>query len=38
MIHIDGDSHDHCKTIDCEIDLPLLNSIREGILRHRDLE
>ncbi|WP_229663659.1 hypothetical protein [Pedobacter quisquiliarum] len=37
MIHIDGDSHDHCKAVDCEIDLPLLNSIREGILLHRDL-
>lgn len=37
MIHIDGENHEHCKTLDCEIDLPLLNSIREGILIHRDL-
>lgn len=37
-IEIDKESHDHCKTVDCEIDLPLLNSIREGILLHRDLE
>ncbi|MGN7202706.1 hypothetical protein ACTHQF_00420 [Pedobacter sp. SAFR-022] len=37
MIQIDGESHEHCKTVDCEIDLPLLNSIREAILVHRDL-
>lgn len=37
MIRIDGEDHEHCKTVDCEIDLPLLNSIREGILLHRDL-
>jgi hypothetical protein len=37
-IEIDGESHDHCKTVDCEIDMPLLNSIREGILQHRTLE
>ena len=37
MIEIDGESHEHCKGLDCEIDLPLLNSIREAILLHRDL-
>jgi hypothetical protein len=37
MIKIDGESHEHCKTVDCEIDLPLLNSIREGIILHRDV-
>jgi len=38
LIEIDGENHEHCKTLDCKIDLPLLNSIREGILLHRDLE
>lgn len=37
LIEIDGESHNHCKTLDCEIDLPLLNSIREGILRQREV-
>ncbi len=37
LIEFDGERHDHCKTVDCEIDLPLLNSIREGIHRHRDV-
>lgn len=37
MIHIDNESHNSCKTVDCEIDLPLLNSIREGILLHRNI-
>jgi hypothetical protein len=37
MIKIDDESHEHCKTVDCEIDLPLLNSIREGIILHRDV-
>ena len=37
MIRIDGESHEHCEAVDCEIDLPLLNSIRESILLHQEL-
>lgn len=30
-IELDEDDHHHCITSDCELDLPLLNAIREGI-------
>ena len=30
-IELDDDDHEHCITSDCELDLPLLNAIREGI-------
>ncbi|TDQ06704.1 hypothetical protein [Pedobacter metabolipauper] len=33
-IQLDGQDHEHCTTIDCKVDLPLLNAIREGILTH----
>jgi hypothetical protein len=36
-IKIDDREHEHCQTLDCEIDLPLLNSIREGIILHQQL-
>lgn len=36
-IRIDGKEHEHCQTVDCEIDLPLLNAVREGILLHLEL-
>lgn len=36
-IQIDGKEHEHCETVDCEIDMPLLNAIREGILLHQEL-
>jgi hypothetical protein len=36
-LQLDDKNHQHCETIDCEIDLPLMNSIREGILLHEDV-
>jgi hypothetical protein len=36
-IEIDGEDHEHCKSVDCEIDLPLMNAIREGIVMHENL-
>jgi hypothetical protein len=36
-LQLDDKDHQHCETIDCEIDLPLMNSIREGILLHEDV-
>jgi hypothetical protein len=36
-IQIDGKEHEHCQLLDCEIDLPLLNAIRQGILLHQEL-
>jgi len=36
-IKIDDQDHEHCETLDCQIDLPLLNAIREGILLHYKL-
>lgn len=36
-IQLDHKNHEHCAAIDCEIDLPLMNSIREGILLHEDV-
>jgi hypothetical protein len=36
-IKIDGKEHEHCEAIDCEIDMPLLNAIREGIILHNEL-
>lgn len=33
-IEIDSEDHQHCETLNCQIDLPLLNAIREGILQH----
>jgi hypothetical protein len=35
-IEIDENDHEHCKTIDCELDLPLMNVIREAILAHEN--
>jgi len=36
-IEIDGKDHEHCHALDCQIDLPLLHSIKEGILMHDEL-
>jgi hypothetical protein len=36
-IRIDGKEHEHCEAVDCEIDLPLMNAVREGILLHLQL-
>jgi hypothetical protein len=36
-IQMDGKEHEHCEALDCEIDMPLLNSIREGIILHKQL-
>ncbi|MFP5081853.1 hypothetical protein [Pedobacter sp. JCM 36344] len=36
-LQLDDKDHQHCETINCEIDLPLMNSIREGILLHEDV-
>ncbi|MHA4895836.1 hypothetical protein ACXZ1K_13870 [Pedobacter sp. PWIIR3] len=36
-IYLDGQDHEHCESVDCQIDLPLMNSIREGILLHEDV-
>jgi len=36
-IKIDDEDHDHCSSVDCEIDLPLMNSIREGIVLHEHM-
>lgn len=36
-IILDEKNHDHCDTVNCELDLPLMNSIREGILLHEDV-
>lgn len=36
-IEIDGEDHEHCKSVDCEIDLPLMNAIREGIVLHEHM-
>ncbi|MEJ2881104.1 hypothetical protein [Pedobacter sp. GR22-6] len=30
-IELDDENHEHCITSDCELDLPLINAIREGI-------
>ncbi|MEJ5963281.1 hypothetical protein [Pedobacter immunditicola] len=37
IIEIDGEDHEHCRTVDCEIDLPLMNAIREGIVLHEHM-
>jgi len=31
-IEIDEKDHEHCRAVDCELDLPLMNLIREAIL------
>jgi hypothetical protein len=36
-IEIDEDDHEHCRAVDCEIDLPLMHAIRQGILLHEEL-
>jgi hypothetical protein len=36
-IQIDGENHEHCQAVDCEIDLPLINAIREGIVLHEHM-
>ncbi|MGY4385898.1 hypothetical protein ACVWYN_002946 [Pedobacter sp. UYP24] len=36
-IQLDNQDHEHCESVDCQIDLPLMNSIREGILLHEDV-
>ena len=36
-ILLDDKDHDHCDTVNCELDLPLMNAIREGILLHEDV-
>lgn len=36
-IELDDDNHEHCITTDCELDMPLINAIREGIHAHKDM-
>ena len=36
-LKLDDKNHQHCENSECEIDLPLMNSIREGILLHEDV-
>lgn len=36
-IELDDDNHEHCISTDCELDMPLINAIREGIHAHRDM-
>ncbi len=36
-IELDEQNHDHCLTSDCELDLPLLNAIRDGIKLYEEL-
>lgn len=36
-IELDGEDHESCTTVDCEIDLPLLNKIRDAISYHNTL-
>lgn len=36
-LKLDDKDHKHCESSECEIDLPLMNSIREGILLHEDV-
>lgn len=37
-IEIDEEDHHHCRqSLDCRIDLPLLNAIRDEILHHSEL-
>lgn len=36
-LKLDEKDHQHCEASECEIDLPLMNSIREGILLHEDV-
>ncbi|NRF41492.1 hypothetical protein [Pedobacter foliorum] len=37
-IEIDNDDRDHYRqSMDCKVDLPLLNSIRDSILLHQEL-
>ena len=37
-IEIDEEDHEHCRqSLDCRIDLPLLNLIRDEILHHDEL-
>jgi hypothetical protein len=37
-IEIDEEDHEFCRqTLDCQVDLPLLNAIRDGILMHDEL-
>jgi hypothetical protein len=36
-IQMDGKEHEHCEPVDCEIDMPLFNAIREGIILHQQL-
>jgi len=38
-IEIDDQDHQHCRqSLDCRIDLPILNKIRDQILYHGQLE
>lgn len=37
-IEIDENDHEHCRAIDCELDLPLMNVIREAILAYEDAQ
>ena len=38
MVELDDENHDHCITSDCELDMPLINVIREGIHAHEQME
>jgi len=35
-IELDEKNHDHCITSDCELDMPLINAIREGIQAYQN--
>jgi hypothetical protein len=30
-LELDEDNHEHCNAHDCELDMPLINALREGI-------
>ena len=36
-IKIDGEDHEHCETAPCQLDMPILSSIRKNIFLYRIL-
>jgi len=34
-VKIDEENHEHCASENCEVDLPILNSIRKSIFLHK---
>jgi len=34
-VKIDEKNHEHCESENCEVDLPILNSIRKNIFLHK---